>query len=89
MDTQAMTFGGETPTDIQAQRDRIPDVKRKETTVLTDSLRKELKDLINEVLDERELRIGNTTVTPQDYSYNLFDQDLSINTEGMDEITFT
>jgi len=84
-----MTFGGETPTDIQAQRDRIPDVKRKETTVLTDSLRKELKDLINEVLDERELRIGNTTVTPQDYSYNLFDQDLSINTEGMDEITFT
>ena len=84
-----MTFGGETPTDIQAQRDRIPDVKRKETTVLTDSLRKELKDLINEVLDERELQIGNTTVTPQDYSYNLFDQDLSINTEGMDEITFT
>ncbi len=84
-----MTFGGETPTDIQAQRDRIPDVKRKETTVLTDSLRKELKDLINEVLDERELRIGNTTVTPQDYSYNLFDQDLSINTEGTDVITFT
>ena len=89
MDTQAMTFGGETPTDIQAQRDRIPDVKRKETTVLTDSLRKELKDLINEVLDERELRISNTTVTPQDYSYNLFDQDLSINTEGTDVITFT
>ena len=49
-----MTFGGETPTDIQAQRDRIPDVKRKETTVLTESLRKELKELINEVLDERK-----------------------------------
>ena len=89
MDTQAMTFGGETPTDIQAQRDRIPDVKRKETTVLTDSLRKELKDLINEVLDERQLQISNTTVTSQDYSYNLFDQDLSINTEGTDVITFT
>ena len=84
-----MTFGGETPTDIQAQRDRIPDVKRKETTVLTDSLRKELKDLINEVLDERQLQISNTTVTSQDYSYNLFDQDLSINTEGTDVITFT
>ena len=54
MDTQAMTLGGETPTDIQAQRDRIPDVKRKETTVLTESLRKELKELINEVLDERK-----------------------------------
>ena len=89
MDTQAMTLGGETPTDIQAQRDRIPDVKRKETTVLTESLRKELKDLINEVLDERELQISNTTVTPQDYSYNLFDQDISINTEGTDVITFT
>ena len=84
-----MTFGGETPTDIQAQRDRIPDVKRKETTVLTDSLRKELKDLINEVLDERQLQISNTSVTSQDYSYNLFDQDLSINTEGTDVITFT
>ena len=58
-------------------------------TVLTDSLRKELKDLINEVLDERELQISNTTVTPQDYSYNLFDQDISINTEGTDVITFT
>ncbi len=89
MDTQAMTLGGETPTDIQSQRDRIPDVKRKETTVLTDSLRKELKDLINEVLDERQLQISNTTVTSQDYSYNLFDQDLSINTEGTDVITFT
>mgnify|MGYP003121867131 len=56
-------------------------------TVLTDSLRKELKDLINEVLDERQL--SNTTVTPQDYSYNLFDQNISINTEGTDVITFT
>ena len=50
---------------------------------------KELKDLINEVLDERQLQISNTTVTSQDYSYNLFDQDLSINTEGTDVITFT
>ena len=56
-------------------------------TVLTDSLRKELKDLINEVLDERQL--SNTTVTPQDYSYNFVDQDISINTEGTDVITFT
>ena len=56
-------------------------------TLLTDSLRKELKDLINEVLDERQL--SNTTVTPQDYSYNFVDQDISINTEGTDVITFT
>ena len=57
--------------------------------VLTDSLRKELKDLINEVLDERELQISNTTVTPKDYPYDLFDQNISINTEGTDVITFT
>ena len=42
MDTQAMTAGTGTPTDIQAQRDAIPPLKV------------ELKQLINEVLDERE-----------------------------------
>ena len=88
MDTQAMTLGGETPTDIQAQRDRIPDVKRKETTVLTESLRKELKELINEVLDERETQFSYTPST-SDYSFDLYDQNISINTEGTDVITFT
>ena len=82
-----MTLGGGTPDDIQAQRDRIPDVKRKETTVLTDSLRAELKELINEVLDERE-QLCNTTVTfPSDYE--TFNHDISINTEGTVSVNLT
>ena len=56
MDTQAMTFGGKsTPSDIEAQRAKIPDVKPKEINIITDALKIELKQLINEVLDEREL----------------------------------
>ena len=52
-----MTYGGKsTPSDIQAQRDRIPDVKPKKTNLITDALKVELKELINEVLDEREKR---------------------------------
>jgi len=56
MDTQAMTYGGNsTSSDIEAQRARIPDVKPKEINLISDALKKELKDIINEVLDEREL----------------------------------
>ena len=56
MDTQAMTYGGKsTPSNIEAQRAKIPDVKPKEINLITDALKKELKDIINEVLDEREL----------------------------------
>ncbi len=56
MDTQAMTYGGKsTPSDIEAQRAKIPDAKPKEINLITDALKKELKDIINEVLDEREI----------------------------------
>ena len=45
MDTQAMTFGGKsTPEDIEAQRARIPDVKPKQVNLISDALKKELKD---------------------------------------------
>ena len=55
MDTQAMTYGGKsTPSDIEAQRAKIPDVKPKEINIISDALKKELKDIIHEVLDERE-----------------------------------
>tara|TARA_B000000557_G_scaffold144266_1_gene117067 strand:- start:4 stop:267 length:264 start_codon:yes stop_codon:yes gene_type:complete len=87
MDTQAMTLGGGTPDDIQAQRDKIPDVVRKETTVLTDSLRKELKQLINEVLDERELQVKLNG--PYDFPEYDGNMDISINTSGQDVITFS
>ena len=56
MDTQAMTFGGESiSSDIQAQRDAIPPMVVNKTNLLSDALKVELKQLINEVLDEREL----------------------------------
>ena len=54
MDTQAMSSGGGTTTDIQAQRDAIPPMQVTETKLITDALKVELKQLINEVLDERE-----------------------------------
>ena len=58
MDTQAMTYGGKsTPSDIQAQRDRLPDVKPKQINLISDALKLELKQLINEVLDERNEKL--------------------------------
>ena len=55
MDTQAMTFGSSsTPDDIQRQRDAIPPMVVNKMNLLSDALKIELKELINEVLDERE-----------------------------------
>ena len=56
MDTQAMTFGGKSsPEDIAVQRNRIPAAIPNKINLISDALKKELKDIINEVLDEREL----------------------------------
>ena len=56
MDTQAMTFGSSsTPDDLQRQRDAIPPMVVNKMNLLSDALKIELKQLINEVLDEREL----------------------------------
>ena len=55
IDTQGMSYG--TGTDdgmsIEEQRARIPDVKPKEINIISDALKKELKDIMKEVLDER------------------------------------
>ena len=55
IDTQGMSYGtNETSTkSLEEQRDAIPPAIPTEVNILTDSLKKELKDLINEVLDER------------------------------------
>ena len=56
IDTQGMSYGtgkGD-GTNIEEQRARIPDVKPKQINLISDALKKELKDIINEVLDERE-----------------------------------
>ena len=56
MDTQAMTLGSKgTPEDIQRQRDAIPPMVVNKTNLLSDALKVELKELINEVLDERDI----------------------------------
>ena len=55
IDTQGMSYGtgkGDGRS-IEEQRASIPDVQPKVTNLLSDALRAELKDLINEVLDER------------------------------------
>ena len=57
IDTQGMSYGtgkGDN-TSIEEQRARIPDVKPKQINLISDALKKELKDIIHEVLDEREL----------------------------------
>ena len=56
MDTQAMTLGGKgTPEDIQRQRDAISPLKVNKMNLISDALKIELKELINEVLDERDM----------------------------------
>ena len=56
MDTQAMTFGSSsTPDDVQRQSDAIPPMVVNKMNLLSDALKIELKELINEVLDERDI----------------------------------
>ena len=57
IDTQGMSYGtgkGDGRS-IEEQRAALPDVIPKKLNILTDALKLELKELINEVLDEREL----------------------------------
>ena len=51
MDTQAMSAGGGTTSDLQAQRDAIPPMQVNKMNLLSDAFKVELKELINEVLD--------------------------------------
>ena len=56
IDTQGMSFGdGTGGKTIQEQRDAIPPMVVNKLNIISDSLKVELKQLINEVLDEREL----------------------------------
>ena len=55
IDTQGMSLdtgksGGKS---IEEQRAALPDVVPKQINIISDALKQELKDLINEVLDER------------------------------------
>ena len=48
-----MTSGSATPSNIQAQRDAIPPMVVNKMNLISDALKVELKQLINEVLDDR------------------------------------
>ena len=55
VDTQGMSFGsGKSGRSIQEQRDAIPPLKVNKMNLLSDALKVELKQLMHEVLDERE-----------------------------------
>ena len=57
IDTQGMSYGtgkGD-GTSIEEQRAALPDAIPNKINLISDALKKELKDIINEVLDEREL----------------------------------
>ena len=55
IDTQGMSYGTgkSNGKSIEEQRDALPDVEPKKINLISDALKEELKQLINEVLDER------------------------------------
>ena len=56
IDTQGMSFGdGKSGRTLEEQRAAIKPMQFNKLNIISDSLKIELKDLINEVLDEREL----------------------------------
>ena len=60
IDTQGMSLdtGKATGKSLEEQRAAIPDVKPKQLNLISDALKKELKDIINEVFDERKYIIA-------------------------------
>jgi len=56
IDTQGMSFGTEKSggKSLQEQRDAIPPMVVNKMNLISDALKVELKQLINEVLDERK-----------------------------------
>ena len=63
IDTQGMSYGTGKGSgkSLEEQRAAIPDVKPKQINIITDALKAELKDIINEVLDEREIKNKSNT----------------------------
>ena len=59
IDTQGMSLdtGKDTGKSLEEQRAAIPDVEPKQINIISDALKKELKDIINEVLDERNEKL--------------------------------
>ena len=60
IDTQGMSYdtGKGSTRSLEEQRAAIPDYIPPKINILTDALKAELKELINEVLDEREGKVN-------------------------------
>jgi len=60
IDTQGMSYGTSKGDgrSLEEQRAAIPEYKPPKINILTDALKEELKELINEVLDEREGKVN-------------------------------
>ena len=60
IDTQGMSYGTgkDNGRSLEEQRAAIPEYKPPKINILTDALKEELKELINEVLDEREGKVN-------------------------------
>jgi hypothetical protein len=57
IDTQGMSYGdGTSSISIEEQRAAIPPFNPPKLNIISDALKVELKQLINEVLDEREYK---------------------------------
>jgi len=56
IDTQGMSYdtGKASTRSLEEQRAAIPDAKPHQINIISDALKLELKQLINEVLDERD-----------------------------------
>ena len=56
IDTQGMSYGTGKGSgkSIEEQRAELPDVIPNQVNLISDALKREIKDLINEVLDERD-----------------------------------
>tara|TARA_S200000501_G_scaffold44980_1_gene36437 strand:+ start:94 stop:279 length:186 start_codon:yes stop_codon:yes gene_type:complete len=59
INTQGMSYGdGTSGRSIEEQRAAIPPLQVNKTNIISDALKIELKNLINEVLDERNDKIN-------------------------------
>ena len=73
IDTQGMSFGNsEGGRTLEEQRAAIPPLQVREMNLISDALKIELKQLINEVLDEREHL--KQLEGPYDFPEDLFDE---------------
>jgi len=78
IDTQGMSYGSkESGKSLEEQRAAIPPLKVNKLNLISDSLKVELKQLINEVLDEREhqKKLDGPYDFPEDESEIIIDDD--------------